>query len=302
MKQQTLLLGQGYIRPQKTMDLPTLDFLPPVVSGAKDRLRINTYSRPDLYERYLSDEEEPSPSPEDSASEDEVEDEPYSADQVDDEYEYGAVFDCRAEIAVAVPIMVVGRPRLVDITNIAPMQKRKRPSHFKSSYSTLLSSGSRLSPIADKINSSDEHDRADSLSSTNREENESFISTAPSSWLPEQDLQMQAGEDELDSRFDFVSPSTYFERDPYNLEPPRLRSSPPRKRAMRSYNHPPSSMKHSSAWRGLRRSLSIAKRPDSQDTQPQRARKAKCSARRAPHVEPMMVIPPFSFETTASGG
>ena len=300
MKEQLLLLGDEYTKPKKNLDLSTstLEHFSPL-RGTKDRLRIDTYPRTALYDRYLSDEEEPSPSPEDSPNE-EAEDNAVVTENIDDEIEYAAIFACKAEIAVAVPIMSVGRPKLVDITNIAPMQKRKRPTQHKQSYSTFLPTGTRLTPIANENDIPCELGSAKSVYSADSGEIKSMVFTAPESWLPEQPSQEEVEEDDFAAYSGVMSASTYEEHDPYNLEPPRLRSSPPRKRTMRRYNHPPSSMKHSSAWRGLTRSLSLAKKQESQNAQPRRTKKAKFLARGAQEIEPMMIIPPFPFETKAS--
>ena len=299
MKEQVLLLGDEYIKPRNDLKLSsTFDFLPPD-HDSKDKLRIDTYSTTELHDRYLSDEEEPSPSAEDSASEDDVEEKTSARENIDNELGYAAVFECKADIAVAVPIVAIGRPKLVDITNIAPMQKRKRPSQTKQVHSTLISIGTRLAPVADENDQSNEQYPVKSSYSAHSEENSSILSTAPDSWLPEQESEGMVEEEDFSAYSGIVPPSTYNEHDPYNLEPPCLRSSPPRKCTIRKHNHPPSSMKNKSAWRDLTRSLSLAKKQEPQIFWPQRTKKVKFLVRAAQENEPTMVIPPLPFETKA---
>ena len=302
MKDQILVLKDDFETPHKDLSFSAaVDFLPSL-HKAKEKLRISTSPRTDLHDRYLSDEEELSPSLEDSAEESLEGNNRDCNDSLeednDDEMEYTAIFDCSAEIAVAVPIMAIGPPRLVDITNIAPMQKRKRASQVKEPFSSFRSSLSRLAPIADENDLPDEHQPIQDSHSTRAVEDATVISTAPGSWLPD-----QAAEG-LDAE-DHPSPNrllafTYNERDPYNLKPPRLRTSPPRKRVTRMQDHPPHSVRNSLAWKGFARSLSIAKRPDPQYARPQRAKKASFTARGAREVDPTLKLPPFPFENAAS--
>ena len=107
-------------------------------------LRINVNSDYDLHERYMSSEEEPSPSPDSENvsqyGEDEVE-EPLSISREifndkENEEPLDAILEVAIpEIALAVPIMSIGRPKLIDITNLAPMHKRKRANTDKTTFS-----------------------------------------------------------------------------------------------------------------------------------------------------------------------
>ncbi|KAL9609410.1 MAG: hypothetical protein Q9204_009153, partial [Flavoplaca sp. TL-2023a] len=66
------LVQDDFETPRKAMDFPTAN-----LNGKLSRhdLRINPYSKPDLHERYMSSEEEPSPSPDSSDAESTASDE-----------------------------------------------------------------------------------------------------------------------------------------------------------------------------------------------------------------------------------
>ena len=116
---------------RKAMDFPAAN-----LNGKLSRqdLRINPYSKSDLHERYMSSEEEPSPSPDSSDAESTASDElkHKSSSRVFAPAEESSIdlsiieSDATTATAVAMPIVAYGRPKLIDITNLAPMQKRKR--------------------------------------------------------------------------------------------------------------------------------------------------------------------------------
>ncbi|KAL8711741.1 MAG: hypothetical protein Q9220_003912 [cf. Caloplaca sp. 1 TL-2023] len=124
------LVQNEYEKPQKEMDFPSAR-----LNGKMPRhdLRIHTYSKTDLHERYMSSEEEPSPSPDSSDAESTHSEELKHKSSVRVLAAQESLSDLSSNeieskpaIAVAMPIVAYGRPKLIDITNIAPMQKRKR--------------------------------------------------------------------------------------------------------------------------------------------------------------------------------
>lgn len=145
----------GYENPQKEMDFPSAKLADKL---SRSNLRIDPYAKADLHDRYLSSEEEASPSPDDEhasgkqADSDENDVEGENADdssqshkksrtssiQTCESDKENAIIDLFAistpSLAIAVPILAVGRPKLIDVTNLAPMHKRKRssPSYFSS--------------------------------------------------------------------------------------------------------------------------------------------------------------------------
>jgi len=136
---------------QKTMDFPA-PRKPALPLGQRQKrlLRVDTYSRPDLHDRYLSSEEEVSPSPdenfntvarEESESQVEVDTDPNTIDITSLEA------DVMIGIAIVVNLMNVGKPKVIDIPRLAPRHKRRsndptkiplrhRQGSVTSSYST----------------------------------------------------------------------------------------------------------------------------------------------------------------------
>lgn len=112
---------------------------PRSIKGSNSHLLIATASQPDPHERYISSEEEPSPGPDSdiaSISDDNDADERMPVQQEESEVHFEEnheqhTEDFKAEVAVAVPIMAMGRPKLIDITSLAPMHKRKRSDSDK---------------------------------------------------------------------------------------------------------------------------------------------------------------------------
>ncbi|KAL8999027.1 MAG: hypothetical protein Q9169_002025 [Polycauliona sp. 2 TL-2023] len=123
---------EDFERPQKSVDFPSAGLHNKI---SRHDLRINPYSKSDLHERYMSSEEEPSPSPDSSDAESTASDElkHKSSSRVlssknDSALDLSSVEtdSTTTAIAVAMPIVAYGRPKLIDITNLAPMHKRKR--------------------------------------------------------------------------------------------------------------------------------------------------------------------------------
>ncbi|KAI4125174.1 MAG: hypothetical protein LQ347_005466, partial [Umbilicaria vellea] len=143
----------GYENPQKEMDFPSAKLADKL---SRSHLRIDPYARADLHDRYLSSEEEASPSPDDErasgkqadsdendAEDDGDENENENGSQSHKKSRTSSIQTCESDkenaiidlfatstpsLAIAVPILAVGRPKLIDITNLAPMHKRKRSS------------------------------------------------------------------------------------------------------------------------------------------------------------------------------
>lgn len=135
VKEQLWIVDEDYEKPQKEMDFPSAQLakMPLRPKSRQNLLRINTYSKQDLHDRYLSSEEEPSPSPDDGGHSYEDELTQSAPEVIVDEAIVEEALDAsgeefQPEIAIAVPIIAYGRPKLIDITNLAPMHKRKRPA------------------------------------------------------------------------------------------------------------------------------------------------------------------------------
>lgn len=123
VKEHLWVVEEDYEKPQKEMDFPSAK-----LGKMPSMLRINPYAKHDLHDRYLSSEEEISPSPDDGGHNYEEEMKQSSTETAIDDSLDTAGEEFKAEIAVAVPILAFGRPKLIDITNLAPMHKRKRPA------------------------------------------------------------------------------------------------------------------------------------------------------------------------------
>ncbi|KAI4242294.1 MAG: hypothetical protein L6R42_011055, partial [Xanthoria sp. 1 TBL-2021] len=125
------LVQEDFEKPQKAMDFPSANLKSKM---SRHDLRISPYSKSDLHERYMSSEEEPSPSPDSSDAESTASDElkHKSSSRVlapteETPLDLSSIeSDTTTAIAVAMPIVAYGRPKLIDITNLAPIHKRKR--------------------------------------------------------------------------------------------------------------------------------------------------------------------------------
>ena len=297
------VMGEACEQPQKEMDFPaaTLSRQPPR-QKSRNTLRINTQRNTELHQRYLSSEEEPSPSPSETVeNHDEQVKNTLSETCGNDTIDFSNITESKAEIAVAVPIIVIGRPKLIDITNLAPMHKRKRASQ-------PLASQSVSKKIASKVSSTDVENLpslvqrpADAAPkrrpiAPKRKDSLPYM-RAPASWLPEEYPGSLEG-DEHYFPLDVRPTPAYRDYDPYSLEPPRLsRTNSPTStidivRARVSPN-PPLSI-NTTRFRGLARSLSLAKQQTAQ--QQRQVVKSKMVARGANEREETRMIPPFPFE------
>lgn len=213
LKEQLWIVDEDYEKPQKEMDFPSAK----LSSRQKSRnnLRINTYSKQELHDRYLSSEEEPSPSPDDDVQkyEEALMEKPCDIFMDDDELDQ-AFEEIKAEIAIAVPILACGRPKLIDITNLAPMHKRKRlakPSYPHSAAKNQVTSRTATaafafsSPAVDENRPQPAHHTLQTKAVTEPatprtlvlptpapsirqlKRKESFSIPAPESWLPADD-------------------------------------------------------------------------------------------------------------------
>ena len=299
------VVEEDYEHTEEGMELPKakLNRQPPR-QKTRNTLRINTYPKAELHERYLSSEEEPSPSPSENVENHDVREKHESATtSADESIDISKITESKAEIAIAVPIMVIGRPKLIDITNLAPMQKRKRASQ-------PLTPQSISKKVASRVSRTD----VENLPSLIRDPAEAHVPgrkavapkrkdslppmEAPESWLPEEEPE-QVGGKELYFPLDVRRTPAYRDYDPYSLEPPRLsRTNSPtstKDTVRERVNSSPPVTVGSVGWKGLGRSLSLAKR---QSTLQQRqvVKKPKMVARGATEREEMPIIPPFPFE------
>lgn len=219
-KEQLWIVDEDDEKPQKEMDFPAAQLrkMPSRPKSRQNLLRINTYSKHDLHDRYLSSEEEPSPSPDDGHDyEEELKQRSPDVivDDVDDALDASSWDDVQAEIAIAVPIIAFGRPKLIDITNLAPMHKRKRPAKpllpppaakdqnhaavrpsATASASAAAPAGSASAPpavVVDENHPPPAHDaRAEPIMPLHTRQqwkrNESVSIPPPESWLPDDSL------------------------------------------------------------------------------------------------------------------
>lgn len=343
---------------QKDLSFPSTPLgKAPARIDSVNNLRIKS----DLPERYNSDEEDSSPSPDsesasateddDGEADDEEEDEEElkhksSSKGTEDDTDFVIFEDCPAEVAVAVPIKLMGPPKLIDITNLAPMHRRKRainhptlqrsamknagalasrsPALSDNGFGSNLPAPTRTAPLLPSFESAPqskvstptaaEHlpKRQDSLPDLAR--------SVPDSWLPEEnsDMILESVEEQDDLYFPAldVRPSpTYNDYDPYSLNPPSLSPtrnsyslrqspkspafSPPLLKKQpgsiaraRKLSNPPN-VANNGAWKGITRTLSIAKRQESSHPQ---AKKPKMIARGPTERQEMPMIPPFPSE------
>lgn len=301
LREQVVIVEDDYDKPQKEMDFPSAKLNSMSSNGKpKNNLRIKTYSKTELHDRYMSSEEEPSPSADEHESHDEELRHKPSAKFNDEASDLWTATEGKAEIAIAVPILSLGRPKLVDITNLAPIHKRKqRIPKSQVPHLTFKIPAARIPAVVDENAPFPANEAAEVVTSpaslrptqTPKRKESRTILTAPDSWLPNEDPPPSDVEHyipELDVR---RTPS-YHDYDPYSLHPPRLVASSRPLRA-RGSSGSLSAHPNASGWKGLTRSLSLAKK---QTLHQQVAKKPKMVARGANEREDMLVIPPFPVE------
>lgn len=282
--------------------------------GSSGELRLATYSRSDLHERYMSSEEEASPSPDsDSVSHFDGSECPRE-DKSNVEKEIGegvgvehrrAQCDAEApeastesffggfrpEVAVAVPILAIGRPKLVNVSKAAPMQKRKR-----------VNPGATIEPLH-------AHKGLCARRALNGNDVPGQVSkttqplTAPESWLPNNEVALAEEDSDHQPSLHLHKPLSYNDYDPYSLNPPRLSprnsySEPVRKPGSvaraRKQAMTPRAMASAPGWKGIGRSLSSSKlQPASPPSPRQVMKKPQMQPRGATERSSTPVIPPF---------
>ena len=307
MGDQLWVVDETYERPEKEMGLSTpISGKAPSKKDTQKQLRINTYSEANLHDRYMSSEEEPSPSPDSDTDSNEEQPrheipdmiieataEPVSAD----EYE--------AEIAIAIPIVVM-RPKLVDITNLAPMQKRKRTEESALSRSVAKNAALRMPTVTDtpKPVVAVEATKVPTPKERPSKHKDSFRSLAPDSWLPDDGVQIVREEDEEDGSYfpdlELRKAPTYDDYDPYLLSPPRLSprnsyntTSKKSGSVARARNNSNPLITMNGGWKGLTKPMSLAKRQTLHGADHQVSKRPKMIPRAANEREEPLKIPAF---------
>ena len=309
MGDQLWVVDEVYERPDKETDLSSTA-AGGIIStmDTQKHLRINTYSKADLHYRYMSSEEEPSPSP-DSDTEGNEEEFKHKLPQkmAETTTEPVTADDYEAEIAIAVPIIAM-RPKLVDITKLAPMHKRKRIERPTLSRSAMKNAAHRVPPVCDGTQPFIAHEIAKVATPEERlpKRNDSLRSLAPDSWLADDGVHIVHEEEEEDEHYfpdlELRKAPTYNDYDPYSLSPPRLsprnsynktNKKPGSVARARNNSNPPITM--NSGWKGLTRSMSLAKTQALHRRDHQFSKKPKMIARAANEREETLVIPAFPF-------
>ena len=299
-------LEEDYERPQKEMDFPLAPLgRAPSRKDSMNNLRINTYTSSDLHERYMESEEEPSPSPDsETESNDEELKHKAPAAPMTEAVEPILIEEYKAEIATAVPIMAVGRPKLVDITNLAPMHKRKRIEKPQLSRSALKNAAPRVTanPSEKAPSLGQEVTKVVKSEETIPKREDSLSALVPDSWLPDDATATQEEDDYLPD-LQLRRPPSYIDYDPYSLHPPRLspRNSynsgkkPGSVTRARNSSNPPVAI-NNNGWKGLTRSLSVAKKQALHRGDQQVTKKPKMVARAADEREEPAMIPAFTLD------
>ena len=279
----------------------------PSKKDTQRHLRINTYSKADLHDRYMSSEEEPSPSPdsETDSNEEELKHE-FPEKMVHATTELVTADEYEAEIAIAVPLIAM-RPKLVDITNLAPMHKRKRTEKPMLSRSAVKSAAHRMPTVTDGIKPFVALEATKVATPEERlpKRKGSLRSLAPDSWLPDDGVHIVQADGEDEHYFpdlELRKAPTYDDYDPYSLSPPRLSprnsySTTSKKpgSVARARNDSNPSITINNGWKGLTRSMSLAKRQTLHRGDQQVSKKPKMIARAANEREEPLIIPAFPF-------
>lgn len=301
------VLDNAYEKTEKDMELSsTTTGRMSLKKDTPNHLRINTYSKADLHDRYMSSEEEPSPGP-DSDTESNEEELKYNVpEKVAEVFTEPATIDeYEAHIAIAVPILARGSARLVDL---APMHKRKR-TEKSSQFRVAIKNAALRMPTAtdeDKPSVALEATKPVTPDDSLPKRKDSLRSLTTDSWLPEDSVHIVQEEEDEDGQYfpdlELRKAPTYHDYDPYSLSPPRLSprnsyNSGSKKpgsvaRARNSSNTP---MAMNSGWRGLTRSMSLAKKQTLHRADHQIFKKSKMIARAANEREEPVTIPAFPF-------
>lgn len=310
MGDQLWVVAEAYERSGKEMDLPsTIISQVPSKKETHGHLRINTYGQADLHDRYMSSEEEPSPSPDSEAEGNEEElRHKVSEKMVEATTEPVTADEYEAETAIAVPILAIGSARLIDITSLAPMHKRKRTDKSVLSRSAAKNAALRIPTVTDENKPSVAPSATKSVTAEESlpKRKDSLRTRAPDSWLPDDGVHIVQEEDEEDEHYfpdlELRKAPTYNDYDPYSLSPPRLspRNSykstskkPGSVARARNNSNPPATM--NSGWKGLTRSMSLAKKQTLHRTDHQISKKPKMIARAVNEREEPLILPAFPF-------
>ena len=221
---------------QEEMDLPAGKLASlPSRQKMKNNLLLTTSA--ELHETYQSSEEEASPSLEDYASDNDdlleetvsepIADETYDPAELERQLETADSIIFSSAIATAMPLIPVGRPKLIQISNVAPIQKRKRPS----APSNLKCSHRRLSSVDEDF----PFTVPKPIKASTPARKESTQLNPPETWLPAASesrvslAEVLAMDDEElyfptehDNERLSPTPISYGEYDPYAIDPPRL--------------------------------------------------------------------------------
>ena len=291
-------MDADYEKPHKEMDFPSAKFGRMPANSKNRNLRINTYSRTELHDRYMSSEEEPSPSPDGDGSPEEELKHKSSVKLVQKSDNDYTVSDGQAAIAIAVPILSLGRPKLVDITNTVPLRKRKqRIPKSQMPHSAYKLSETRTIAAMDESTPFPASEAAELVTTPvvrpaqgmDRRENRATL-TAPASWLPDDDA-LRSDDEHYFPELDIRRTPSYRDYDPFSLDPPRLTVSS-KASCARGTSSSLSTSVNPSAWKGLTRSLSLAKKSGTYQRLP---KKPKMVVRGANEREGTLAIPPFPF-------
>ena len=308
MGDQLWAVDEAYETAEKEAHLPSTTFGKVPSKKAPQTLpKLNTYSKADLHDRYMSSEEEPSPSP-DSDTESNGEEFKHKVPEkvVEATTEPVTADEFEAEIAIAVPILAMGKPKLVDIANLAPMHKRKRTERPVLSRSAVKNAPIRMPTVTDENEPfvASEATKAVTPEECPSRRKDSLRSQAPDSWLPDDGVHIvQEEEDEhYFPDLELRRAPTYHDYDPYSLSPPRLspRNSynstskkPGSVTRARNLSNPPITI--NSGWKGLTRSMTLAKKQTHRRADHQVSKKPKMIARAANEREEPLLIPAFPF-------
>ena len=289
----------------------------PSRKDTQKHLRINTYSKAELHDRYMSSEEEPSPSP-DSDTESDTDELKHKILEktVGATTEPVTAVEYEAKVAIAIPIFAM-RPKLIDITNLAPMHKRKRTEKPVLSRSVVNNAALRMPAITDatKLSVAPEATKVPTPKEGRSTRKDSRLPLSPSSWLPddgnhvmqeEEEGEEEEQDEQDDKRYfpdlDIRKAPTYDDYDPYSLSPPHLsprnsyhttNKKPGSVARARNNSNPPITM--NSSWKGLTRSMSLAKRQALRRPDHPVSKRSKMVPRPANEREEPLKIPAFPF-------
>lgn len=276
------------------------------------KLHINTHSNANLHERYQSSEEEVSPSPNSETESHDWEFKYKTPGKHIHEViaEPGIADEYKAEIAIAVPILATGRPKIVDITKLAPMHKRKRTDKPMLPRSAVEGFDiPRVPPPSSEIGDFATPQAHKATTPEDHIPNPKGSIPVPDSWFPD-DLVHVVQEEDKHHYFpdlELRKPPSYNDYDPYSLSPPRLspRNSYKKSTINKTGKNPgnvtrarvtSNSPATRDGWKGLTRPIGLGKKSTPNRTDQQVSKRPKMVARAANEREEPFLIPAFPFE------